>query len=253
MGKTVRVATWNIGSLYDNYERNLQYVKHILSSQQTDILCMQELPKDGSLLEKICRWGGFSDHVYHTTSVSHVGESHDMGIAVFSRFPLGQPDILQLTKPTVEIFYKGRQETWHDKYFMAISCDLDGHKTLVVTGHGFPFHRYDLEKPECYHIIRPSFLELDAWLAGLSQKHGMPVLCAPADFNMTDPVPFLPKNAPKYRDLFCNQVTRPHGRKTDAFLVSDNVSVTETVNITPPAEDEEEIMDHHFILAQLQL
>ena len=252
MGNKVRVATWNIGSLYDQHERNLQYVENLLTAQKIDILCMQELPKEAALLDQICAWGGFSCRVYHTTSVSHVGQGHDMGISVFSRFPLGQPDILKLTKPTVEIFYKGRQEYWHDKCFMAVPCDLPGQKMLVVTGHGFPFHRYDLENPENYHIIRPSFREMDAWFGALPEKQGMPVLCAAADFNMTDPMPFLEVSGKPYRDLFHGQVTRPFGRKTDGLLISQNVRVTELVNITPPEEQGAQIMDHHFILAELE-
>lgn len=253
MRESVRVATWNIGSLYADYTRNLNYLQSMLQRERIDILCMQEVPHRQELLDQICSWGGFSHHVYHTTSISHVCPENTMGIAVFSCFPLGQPEVLKLTKPTVEIFYKGKQEYWHDKYFMAVACAIGDQQFLVVTGHGFPFHRYDLENPENYHIIRPSFRELDAWFAGLSKKHGSPILCAAADFNITDPIPFLDISSKEYDELFHGEVTRPFGRKTDGILVRHNTSVAEKINITPPEENGQEIMDHHFILAVLQL
>ena len=253
MEKTLRVATWNIGSLYSDYSRNLAYIQTLLSHQQADILCMQEVPKQEALLQDICRWGGFSHRVFHTTSISHVCQGTDMGIAVFSRFPMGAPEILKLTKPAVAVSYKGRPEVWHDKYFLAVCCDLGSQQALVVTGHGFPFHRYDLENPENDHIIRPSFRELDAWFSCLPARFGMPVTCAAADFNMTDPMPFLEIGSKQYRDLFCGEVTRPFGRKTDCILVRDGTCVAEKINITPPEENGEEWMDHHFILAALQI
>lgn len=249
----MRVATWNIGSLYTDYARNLAYIHTVLSQQQADVLCMQEFPRQEALLQDICQWGGFSHHIFHTTSISHVCRETDMGIAVFSRFPLGSPEVLKLTNPTVPISYKGRPEVWHDKYFLAVSCDLPDRQTLLVTGHGFPFHRYDLENPENYHIIRPSFRELDEWFSRLSDRYGMPVLCAAADYNITDPMPFLDISGKQYRDLFHGAVTRPFGRKTDGILVQRDAQIREKINITPPEENGQEVIDHHFIMAVLQL
>ena len=89
-------------------------------------------------------------------------------------------------------------------------------------------------------------------VGSLPEKQGMPVLCAAADFNMTDPMPFLEVSGKPYRDLFHGEVTRPYGRKTDGILISDPVKVTELLNITPPEEQGQQIMDHHFILAELE-
>ena len=253
MQEIIRVATWNIGSLYKDYTENVKHLRRILTDSRIDILCMQEVPRQESLLEDICTWGGFPYHVFHTTSVSHVFQGHDMGIAVFSRFPLGTPDVLKLTKPTVAVSHNGQQETWHDKFFMVVSCALDPQPMLVVTGHGFPFHRYDLEHPEHYHLIRPSFRELDAWLAGLAEQYGSPVLCAAADFNITDPMPFMPRSARQYRDVLRGQPTRPSGRKTDAILIPGSVTPGEIINISIRSDSGAALFDHNFVSSELHL
>lgn len=253
MVRTVRVATWNIGSLYTDYERNLDYLQSVIRSVDTDILCMQETPKQPALWENICTWGGFPHRLYHTTSISHICTDNDMGISVFSRFPIEQLEIRKLTKPTVEIFYNGKQEYWHDKYFMAVKCVLGDRPVMLVTGHGFPFHRYGLENPENHHLIAPSFRELDTWLAALPETCQLPVLCAAADFNITDPLPFMPKTAAQYRDVFHGDATRPSGRKTDGILIPGGISDVKKTNIPAHTIDGQRIFDHNFIMAELPL
>ncbi|MBR4016977.1 MAG: endonuclease/exonuclease/phosphatase family protein [Oscillospiraceae bacterium] len=249
--QTINVATWNIGSLYQNYEKNIRYLERMISGQQIDILCMQELPRIPELLESICRWGGFGNHLFQVTSESHVCRENDMGIAIFSRFPLVALETVRLTKPTVPIFYKGREEFWHDKYFLAASCDFGEKKGIVVTGHGFPFHRYEMENEENYHIIRPPFEELDAWLGQLESRFSLDMFCVSADLNYPTPLQFMPDAARRFTDVFAGQATRPTGRKTDTVLIPEGVSAPEMINI-PCQEDGETVFDHYFIMAGLQ-
>lgn len=249
MSQTIRVATWNIGSLYTDYDRNLAYLQRMITEQKPDILCMQEFPRREELFQKVCAWGDFPGYLFHTTSISHICTENHMGVAVFSRFPLTQLEVFKLTKPTVEIFYKGRQEYWHDKYFMAVSCQIGERPVLMVTGHGFPFHRYDLENEASRPIIQPSFTQLDGWFCGLAERFSLPMLCAAADFNITAALPFMPQSAKKYRDVFQGDATRPFGRKTDGILIGENVRLKEKINIYPP----EDVYDHHFILADLEI
>ncbi len=247
----INVATWNIGSLYRDFDRNIRYLEEMLSRHSIDILCMQELPRIPELLENICRWGGFVSHLFQVTSESHICHESDMGIGIFSRFPLASLETVRLTKPTVPIFYKGREEFWHDKYFLAAYCDLGEKKGIVVTGHGFPFHRYELENEENYHIIEPTFRELDAWLAQLESRFEMDMFCVSADLNYPMPLQFMPDASRRFTDVFAGQATRPTGRKTDTVLIPAGVSAPEMINI-PCQEDGKIVFDHHFIMAGLQ-
>ena len=255
MKNTLKVATWNIGSLYADYAVNWPYLQQMLRSQTVDVLCMQEVPHEEELLQAICDVGGFSYSLFQITSISHIHKGHDMGVAVFSRFPIKALQTIHLDKPTVPIAYQGKTEVWHDKYFLAFVCHLAEQKVAMVTGHGFPFHRYGLENEGNYGIIQPSFVQLDKWVEELPDDTRL--LCMAADFNLATPLRFMPYCRQHFRDVFQDEATRPSGRKTDAVLIPHGVRAVEKTNILPPwkhatADNPRGIFDHNFIAAELQ-
>lgn len=249
MHTAVTVATWNIGSLYANFDSNLQYLEKLLSQQTVDILCMQEVPAQESLLHHITTTGGFQHCIFKTTSQSHICQENDMGIAVFSRYTITQLDSIKLNKPTVPISYNGKPEIWHDKYFMAVLCEKENKKLILVTGHGFPFHRYQLEQPSKYAIISPSFEHLDNWIELLHQRYPKTAFCMAADFNIKSPLFFMQQCNQQYVDIFENEGTRPSGRKTDAILLPHKTPVLHKENIKSPIENGCPQFDHNYISA----
>ncbi len=251
------VATWNIGSLYADYETAYPLLRAVVSQYRPGVLCMQEMPMQQALVEDICKWGNYPFVVSKVTSESHINKGQNMGIAVFSRYQLGEPTLLPLEKPGREIFYKGKQEYWHDKWFLSVPLFTDPDSPIpqiqVVTGHGFPFHRYGLEKPEEANLITPSLARVDRWVAEvLRQAPTVPVVVA-ADFNITDPTFFMPRCQQWMRDVFRHQFTRPFGRKTDAVFLPRNAAVTNTVNWVSPQRDGSYVFDHNFIAANWAL
>ena len=247
------VATWNIGSLYADYDTAYPLLRQVISQYRPGVLCMQEMPMQQSLIDDICKWGNYSFTVTKTTSESHINKGKDMGIAVFSQYPLGEPTLLPLEKPDREIFYKEKQEYWHDKWFLSVPLFPEHGSPVsqiqVITGHGFPFHRYGLEKPEETNLIAPSLARVDRWVSEtLQQTPAIPVLIA-ADFNITDPTAYMPRCRQCMTDVFRHQFTRPFGRKTDAIFLPRNAVVTNTMNWISPQRDGSYLFDHNFIAA----
>ena len=247
------VATFNVGSLYANIDVAYPLLQKVISQYRPHVLCMQELPMEKALIDDLCQWGEYPFVVTKTTSKSHVNIGEDMGLAIFSRFPMGKPTFLHLHKPDREIFYKGKQEFWHDKLYMSVPLLLNSHtpasQIRVITGHGFPFHRYGLEKPEEAQLISPSLAQIDQWVSEfLQQDPAVPVVIA-ADFNLSDPTAYMPQSRQTLADVFYHQATRPSGRKTDAIFLPDNAEIGQRVNWISPKENEKFVFDHNFIAA----
>lgn len=241
----ISIATFNVGSLYSDYESNLAALERLLGSVSPDVLCLQELPDDRELIEKIKSLTGLEHCIYRITSESHVNEGGNMGIAILTRVPAEPCSVLKLDKPTVEIYYNGRQEYWHDKYYIAARADIGGSPVLLVTGHGFPFHRYNLECAEGEVHISPCFAQLESWLLSLAGENPDAPLLIMADLNITDALDFMPALAHSHFDIFKGQATRPYNRKTDAVIVPHATPVRTVENLPVTG------YDHHYISAEI--
>ena len=251
---TLRLATWNIGSLHVNYQANVQALKRIVEGYPQDILCMQEFPNDVDLTRNIMEWGGFSGFLFLETSESHVFKEANMGNAIFSKWGLERVDTIQLPTPAVQVAYNGRPETWHPKFFTANLCDVGNDvKILLITGHGFPFHRYQLENPRQKHIIRPPFMCLDEWASQLREKYIFEKVYMAADFNIANPLEYMPLCQSYGVDVFAGEATRPSGRKTDAIILPKGCKLLKKDNITMVNDSEGIRFDHNFIAAEFAI
>lgn len=274
------LATWNIGSLYANIEVTLPFMQMILEEESPDLLCLQELPDEPKLWEKIAIWGDYSHRIYQITSPSHINKAHNMGIGIFSRVPLYPIGLLHLTKPDISVVYQGKSESWHDKIFMAVTwgASADGAKTmcctsqpataslysntavnrnsvfacgLLLTGHGFPFHRYNLDNDAHQELIAEAFSPLDDWIVSFLEKpYDLPFFVA-ADFNIANPLKFLPRCGPSWIDLVSDNATRPSGRKTDSILVSRKSRLSPTLCIRKTVvNNSTPLFDHFYVSAK---
>ena len=246
---SIKLATWNIGSLYVNFEGNVGYIRETVSRHPQDIFCMQEFPEQDPLAEQIMQWGQFKTMEYVTTSESHVHKGNNMGVAIFSKGPVRRVDTVQLPLPSVEVSYKGIREYWHTKYFSANLCEVEDGSLLLITGHGFPFHRYQLENPEGHVYIKPPFAVLDRWIRRLCETYADMHICMAADFNITSPLPFMPYSQAHFFDAFQGDATRPSGRKTDAIVLPAGCRLMGKENVTLRLPDGTPAFDHNFIAA----
>jgi exonuclease III len=204
----LNIGCWNIGSLLQNQQQNTDIVTDTIHRFKPDILCLQEFPSSDALLAQIKASGDFTHHIFIETSSTHVCDGWNMGLCVLSKTPLDTPEILPLPIPVDRIWYNGKEEFWHPKYFLQTAINLDGQPIKIITGHGFPFYRYGLQELDYAYIYRT----IDNWLQPLLAEH--PYLIA-ADFNAYDPIQFMPFVQSDHYDVFSGIPTRPTGRKTD--------------------------------------
>lgn len=247
---SIKLATWNIGSLYVNFEENVHYIEDVVSRHPQDILCMQEFPEGDSITEQVMRWGNFEVMEYVATSESHIHKGSKMGVAIFSKRPIRRVDTIQLPLPNVEISHNGIREYWHTKYFSANICAVEDGELLLITGHGFPFHRYRLENQEGYCHIHPPFAVLDDWIKHLCDTYTGMRICMAADFNITAPLSFMPYSQEHFFDVFNEKATRPSGRKTDAIILPIGCQLLNEENFSLKNSNNIPVFDHNFIAAE---
>lgn len=235
----LKLATWNIGSLYDGRDDRHGALYKTLSDYSPDIIAIEELPEEDSLIDslKVCLKA--EHHKFVRCSESHVAEGKNMGISVFSKYPIGDVRILHVDELSLTDYeYCGRVEHLHRKYFMAAEIIMpEGDRRLVVTGHGYPVHRYSI--PE--EIFAPAFLQIDNWIAELLSGYDVKKTYMMCDFNIPRPLDYMPFSASEFKDPFEHVGTRPSGRKTDSVLVHRDTIVYEVVNIGVG-------FDHNFVM-----
>lgn len=253
---SIIISTWNIGSLHEggHYARNLDYLRTVLTARPTDILCLQECPNDPDFLRQVTEWTGLTHIHYVVTSESHIDLQHDMGLCVLSRCPVTEISRIQPAKPQVEAWHKGKREYWHDKLFLALHGEIHGRELAVITGHGFPFHRYGLDDGEHDSVIAPSFGEVDHWIRELRSQHPHILFCIAADFNYGEPLRFMPYLNESFADAFHGEATRPSGRKTDAIILPADHRPGDKQNVRAPLNEKGRgYFDHNFISASYSL
>ena len=231
--------TWNIGSLYDNYNDKEKDLLSVVGEISPDVLCLQEFPENEELKKKICRIGSFKDFFYLFLSESHVGPPHRMGLIVFSKGNLKCKDTIWLNKPCIDVFFEKKREEFHPKAFVLLECRL-GHDTYcVLTWHGFPFHRYGLDNRK--DLFEEVYLPLNDCVV---RNENIAIIAG--DFNSPNAEKHCSQIQLRYRDLFSNQPTRPSGRKTDAIFVQKGVSAREKGIV-----DGIKTFDHYALWAEL--
>ena len=243
----LKIANWNIGSLYADLERNLPYFTEVISGSGADVFCMQEFPIREEIANTVMRLGKFPYLKLDETSESHVCKENRMGIAIFSKFPLTQVDKIELPKPQIRAMREGAEEIWHSKFFTITRCEQGDDTPVIITGHGFPFHRYGLEKTEYRDVISRSFSVLDEWITNYLKENENGRVYLPADFNITSPLDFMPKLRNVYYDSFDGCATRPSGRKTDTMLLPRGVDFIDRENLSIYSPDGAVIFDHNYI------
>lgn len=237
----MKLATWNIGSLYKNYDDYIITVQNQIQNCNIDILCLQEFPNISSLFEKIYLCGNFNYHYFVECSPSHVFVGGNMGIAVFSKVPLKQVGIFKLQKPQITVTYHGHIETLHDKVFLAVETQFNKERYLIFSGHGFSFHRYGLDYRN--DLFEFEYQPLDNILTQIIQSQTYDHIIIGGDFNCEDATQYIPCLSNKFYDVFQNDATRPSRRKTDAIFLQKETNYIKK-------EIFESNMDHFMLIIE---
>ena len=259
--KTIRIATWNVGSVHED-KRSAEQFLSIIKQIGADIFCLQELPEDQALFESILTTGGFKDYYFKLCSKSHVGLQLNMGIAIFSKECISNPIIYKPVKPYETLTeYHGNVESLHDKYFLAVELEDE----VIVSGHGFPSVRYCSPKyqyrPEMkkdwqrYCVTQEDYaatlVDIQNWLIALSGSIRKPLIAA-ADFNVDDPLDQMPILKKAYYDVFSGEKTRPSKQNYGFEYKSDGILVPqETITVQKCILKND--YDHYALYADLSI
>lgn len=237
----MKLATWNIGSLYENYDDYIITIQNQIQSCNIDILCLQEFPNLSSLFEIIYLCGNYNYHYFTEYSPSHVLVGKNMGIAIFSKVPLNHTGTYKLQKPQITVKYHGNIETLHDKVFLAVKTQFDKEQYLILSVHGFPFHRYGLDHRN--DLFDFEYHPLDNILTQIIQTQTYNHIIIGGDFNCEDATQYIPSLSNDFYDVFQNDPTRPSGRKTDAIFLQKGTNYIKK-------EIFESNMDHFMLIIE---
>lgn len=244
---TIKFATCNIGSMFNGeldaknilFQESYKTFKELLSEQNPDVLCLQEMYNIPRLKSEICSLCRFSDVTEIFCPDSALSDGAVMEIAVFSKLPLSFADTLEIQKPFEERIVNDRLEKVHQKFFFSTEIEISNDRVLLITGHGYPSKRYNMTDDEC----SPTYIALDNFI----KKHAYNyidkiVVCA--DFNIDKPLKYMPYTSSLMVDAFVNEPTRPSGRKTDGILVPSTANIESKMNISTG-------LDHNYISADV--
>lgn len=259
--KLMRIATWNVGSVHED-KRSEDLFLSIIKQIEADIFCLQELPEDPALFERILASGKFKDYCFKLCSKSHVGLQLNMGIAIFSKECISNSVDYKLVKPYETLTeYYGNVETLHDKYFLAVEIG----DTVIVSGHSFPSVRYCSPKyqyrPEMkkewqkYCVSQEDYadtlIDIQKWLLELSASFKKPVIAA-ADFNVDDPLGQMPTLKKTYYDVFSGEKTRPSKQNYGFEYKSDGILVPQGM-VAIKKQILKNDFDHYALYADLSI
>lgn len=242
---TLRCATWNIGSLCRSREENARILTDVLTADRPDCLFLQEYVPEAETERLIGKCTGLRLCYFSDFSDSHVARGARMGIAVFSRGEAAERARYRLVMPERTFRCEGRDERFHDKYFLDLAVSLAGKTFGFLTGHGYSFHRYG-EDPAAFPEI---FAPLDAWLAARS----LPGTVVPGDFNVDCAPRLLPAFCASAEDIFAGEATRPGGWKSDYIFVPKGTRYRNKVNVLRGNAAHTTGFDHNYLAADIEM
>jgi exonuclease III len=230
-----RFVNWNIGTSYNSTQTNLGYITDIIRKHNPDYVSLQELLIDDSFISELSSQLRMPHFVIKSLSPSQYMPEKSMGIGLFSKTPLKLKSEVALYNPHLIFSRKGKIEATHDKGF--ICCTSEDNITIAC-GHGFPFHRYELNE---YSFLEKFYAPLDCWL-----EDNLPhtaFSCILADLNTNIAEELLP-NVFRSMHNIMSAPTRPNGRRDDYIICPSNVVIKEMIN-------EPTLLDHNLCYAAL--
>jgi endonuclease/exonuclease/phosphatase family metal-dependent hydrolase len=147
--RPLRVATWNVHEGFPvedgvSGEQAKSQIISLLSDLDIDVLGLQEVDFDADARS------GILDVITANTPLIHV--AHNIlsessfipagraGVAVASRFPLGNLRRMEFKNPDLAVQLDGKQIRTHDKGLLSATVALPDRLLSVVSLHAFPFH-----------------------------------------------------------------------------------------------------------------
>ncbi|MEA4929820.1 MAG: endonuclease/exonuclease/phosphatase family protein [Candidatus Limiplasma sp.] len=220
----MKIATWNIGSLYKNLESYFNILSKQITSTCPDILCLQEFTGDLTLSKAIYDELGYPYQNFTMLSNNHEMDGTPSGFTMLSKFPFQFMAYFPLRNPDIHYIYNGCEERTYNKGFAKYIIDLRGDPVTLVTGHGIPFHRCQVSEfhySDIYH-------SLDEWIAESIEETKEWAIAA--DFNTDSLSQLCPQIFLSGSDCV-GAPTRANGHKHDYIILPSGVKIHHTMNV----------------------
>lgn len=208
---TIKVATWNIGKIYQHRDYIGLIVNRILLNK-IDLICFQEYLTDSALFENtLIDRTGLKYFNKIELSESHIVKNHKMGLSVLSKYPISHLSTLY-SEPNVILMHKSnRLENLHSKGFAAYTVSIENKKVTLINGHWFPFHRYI----DINININQLFATLEEWI--INNTIAIPSFVC-GDFNTEE----IEKLMPRFSLLFYSKTAGPtHDGKVFDYIYTN--------------------------------
>lgn len=226
---------------------------HELKHFTPDICCIAEMvineaSEHCSFIEKFKQILELPHARYVATSKSWVIEEKDYGLAVFSRFPIIDYNVVLLPNPKLTVT-RPNGDIWHthDKVCQKLVVDVDGQHVQIVNLQSFPFHHFNRR------IDEDEFKEFRKIFKNLILDRNIPCIVT-GDFNnlhveldQAFPEFFIEGNLASVvtvSETILNQMGDPN--QIDHILLSKHFEIIET-------KQEFKLSDHPVLAATVNL
>jgi len=242
----LKVCTWNISEGIEG-TCNLDSIKEkelsesnllnsiipVIKENDFDIVCFQEFPVDKDSIDvisnKIVENTELKYFILHPTCPSYLFKGGNVGVALFSKYPLSNINKLYFKNPNLEKVSKsGHIYHSFDKGIICASINIDGTIVSLVTGHAIaflPFGCTEFDYPESYIPLEDIICE--------KYKSDLIVM---GDFNTDKLYSLIPSIKGKVIDTVNYNTTYPYYEnrgpiKVDYILISSNLKCSESYSI----------------------
>lgn len=263
----IKIGTWNISegieaewNLSDGIKDGDKYIETDLIKEvikkinelDLDVLCFQEFPVeiDGKelLKEKIYNETSFKYSVMIGTAPSFLFKGGNVGVCIFSKYPIIQEKKLLFNNPNLsKISKSGKEYFTFDKGIVLARIQLPNDEMTVISGHAIafrPFGKTSDDYPESYKPLEDLICE-----NCINDNK----LIACGDFNSTHLYDLIPKISEKVNDIV-EGITDIYERKGDEIIGVKGDYIMITPNISVNKVDKIlNLSDHYLCVAELEV
>lgn len=226
---TVTCATWNLnGALFagptetggNSLSAGLDHVAAVLRAISPDVVCLQEVPcGSNELPETEAAFAALAEYphrVLRSLSPSHVRNGGRLGLAILSKYPIVDNDLVCLPAPDLKyVAEDGSLSPLHDKGILRASVVMPSGAVTVLCAHLHPFKRQRRRPGEpIFDAVRSAF-KATLILAARSPL----LLCA--DLNMDNLDEFTPGLSAELH--LSNLIDTPTHWINGAYVRSDHI------------------------------
>ena len=249
----IKIASYNIsGGFYEENQkvdffdkeksndidlRLLNDIVKIIHDEDIDIICFQEIITTDRIhyINRILEQTDLKYEEHFELSPCHIIEDTECGIAILSKYPIGESIKKLFTNPMLsKTTSSGKTYYTFDKGFLLSKIMIDDKNLSVLTHHGFPFRRFHSTPEDNRHI----FIEFDHYI-----KEYQPDIIT-GDFNSENFLDMMHYTKENYQKTI-QDITTVDGMKFDNILLKNYINYSEKII--------QSLSDHFIVINEIDI